>query len=93
MSGEIPGFLLFAELLPSLRGTPARDAETTWTIEVLFRGEWKPFTSNLTTRDSADDSYQAAIAGSPGHAFRLVRSDTIHTLAAEHDPGQEAGRG
>lgn len=63
--------------------------ETTWAIEVLFRGEWKPFTANLTTLASADDSYQAAISGSPDHAFRLVRSDTVHTITAEHDPNGE----
>jgi len=69
-------------------GRTARLAATTWTIEVLFRGEWKPFTSNLTTPASADDSYQAAIAGSPDRAFRLVRSDTVHTITAEYTPSE-----
>lgn len=75
--------------------TPALSTDRTWQIQFQRRnGSWVDHSPATIHGSEAQAEYEQTVA-STGHlwSYRLVCSDRTHTIAAQHNRPEEAGRG
>jgi hypothetical protein len=92
LADAVNACFVFPDLYPVFHADLApHPATSEWIVETrMLDGTWRKYGASRDTADEGLELLHRNIdADHGGHAFRLVRSDTVCTVVAEHDPEEQ----